>query len=82
MHDTHGVAEELAAQLPSALPSADLFLSFQPAHNPLKAERETVEAALAEPSLRAAITGHVRLLDAHFVPALEGWSNDDAPAAQ
>ena len=82
MHDATGLADELAALLPSASPADDLFLQFQPAGRPLKAERETVVAALAEPALRTAIAGHARILDAQFTPALEGWSQDDKPAAQ
>jgi hypothetical protein len=78
MHDAAGLANELAAQIQTAPPAAQLLLHFQPAAEPVPAARETLVAALATDIAIKAMAGRVRVLSGNLSAAVSEWRDASA----
>ena len=74
MHDVQGLAQEIAKQLDTALPAADLFVDVQPDATTYEPEARVLAAAMATPEVRRAAKVHLKLLAPDFTPALSKWA--------
>lgn len=79
MHDAAGLANELAAQIQTAPPTAQVLLQFQPAAETVPAERATLVAALATDIATKAMAGRVRVLSGSLSSAVSAWRDAFAP---
>ncbi len=74
MHDAKGLSQEIARQLDTALPAADLFVDVQPDTTAYEPEARILAAAMARPEVQRAAKAHLKLLAPDFTPALSKWA--------